>query len=601
MKITKKISAKILSLVAILLATGLISCILWYGSIESMNTKAQIVSNDCMQAVNILAETSRSVERVQKFANNSMGNMNSSNSESTDTSMQPTMGEPNATNTSNTSDSSYSDAAQQSITDMEAESEALTNMFTQLQGIVANFNNEEMTTAYEAYQAAYETYATTVTSSVNSSSRDFSTLQTVTTNLDSTYQTLYSLINNQVDTASSQLTAQYKAARLISLSLLVILLAIGVIIIVVTLLAIVKPIKSANSQLNAIIEEINNGNGDLTKRIKTKSHDEIGQLVGGMNMFIEKLQSIIQKIQNESNLLSDSSNRVIAHVESSNQNVSEVSSTMEELAAGMQEVSATVEELSSGVNNITNSVSYITEQVNKGYGLSNEIQSRSEEYRQNAEIGKSTTVNMLNDIKTVLLQSMENSKSVSKIQDLTEEILNISSQTNLLALNASIEAARAGEAGKGFAVVAEEIRGLAEDSRSTANNIQYISQTVTTGVEQLVDDSQKMLNFINENVLRDYDKFVETAVNYSDDAENINRIIEEVSKNSSSLELTMNEMNSGINEISITIDESTKGVTNAAEGSADLVGSIKEIEKQTQTSHEIGSNLKKEADVFSHI
>ena len=205
---------------------------------------------------------------------------------------------------------------------------------------------------------------------------------------------------------------------------------------------------------------------------------------------------------------------------------------------------------------------------------------------------------MLQEIRTVLQQSMENSKSVAKIQDLTDEILNISSQTNLLALNASIEAARAGEAGKGFAVVADEIRDLAEDSRKTANNIQNISQTVTDGVEQLVDDSQKMLNFINDTILSDYDRFVETAVNYSDDAENINRIIEEVSKNSSSLEMTMKEMNSGINEIAITIDESTKGVTDVAEGSSTLVSSIEEIEIEAKESHDIGQSLRTEAEVF---
>lgn len=80
---------------------------------------------------------------------------------------------------------------------------------------------------------------------------------------------------------------------------------------------------------------------------------------------------------------------------------------------------------------------------------------------------------MVIEMTELLQASMENSKKVTRINDLSNDILEISSQTNLLALNASIEAARAGEAGKGFAVVAEEIRILADNSRETANSIQH--------------------------------------------------------------------------------------------------------------------------------
>lgn len=101
-----------------------------------------------------------------------------------------------------------------------------------------------------------------------------------------------------------------------------------------------------------------------------------------------------------------------------------------------------------------------------------------------------------------------------KINELTNNILNIASQTNLLALNASIEAARAGEAGRGFAVVADEIRNLAENSRDTANDIQNISVLVTEAVRVLSENAEEMLKFVGTDVIKDYDGFVDVVNQY---------------------------------------------------------------------------------------
>ena len=97
------------------------------------------------------------------------------------------------------------------------------------------------------------------------------------------------------------------------------------------------------------------------------------------------------------------------------------------------------------------------------------MQQRATELEQNAIDSRKTTGDMVGEIIEKLKKAIDNSRSVEQVENLTNEILSISSQTNLLALNASIEAARAGEAGKGFAVVADEIRKLADSSRETAN------------------------------------------------------------------------------------------------------------------------------------
>ena len=105
-----------------------------------------------------------------------------------------------------------------------------------------------------------------------------------------------------------------------------------------------------------------------------------------------------------------------------------------------------------------------------------------------------------------------------EIDTLTEEILSISSQTNLLALNASIEASRAGEAGRGFSVVADEIRGLADHSKLAVDQIRKVTEDVVHSVAFLSESAEKLLAFMNEKVMEDYQGMTQLAGMYEKDA-----------------------------------------------------------------------------------
>lgn len=208
---------------------------------------------------------------------------------------------------------------------------------------------------------------------------------------------------------------------------------------------------------------------------------------------------------------------------------------------------------------------------------------------------------MIEDIRALLQQAIENCQSVEKINELTGEILNISSQTNLLALNASIEAARAGEAGKGFAVVADEIRVLADNSRDTANNIQEISATVTQAVTELAKNSNDMIHFIDDTVLTDYDKFVDIANQYHTDADNMDDILRDFYNNAQELASTMSQMTEGIDGINIAVDESAQGVTVAAQSTSQLVEALSAIKSEADTNQEISRQLQGEVKRFKNI
>ena len=198
---------------------------------------------------------------------------------------------------------------------------------------------------------------------------------------------------------------------------------------------------------------------------------------------------------------------------------------------------------------------------------------------QNTIAGKDLTSSKIIEIRGMLNEALEESRSVEKIKQLTGEILDITSQTNLLSLNASIEAARAGEAGKGFAVVADEIRALADSSANTANNIQNISNLVISAVEKLAGNAETMLQFVDEKVLQDYDEFVVVVEKYEHDADSMNNLIGDFSKNTGEIRDTISAMTTGLNDISVAVDESAKGVTNVAESAVSLVASMAQIQQ----------------------
>lgn len=419
--------------------------------------------------------------------------------------------------------------------------------------------------------------------------------------LDESKVTYTEAMENRINHVAAAIDAKIAGTYIFNVVMIVIFILMALAVILIVMRTIARPAKKASGHLNQIVEKIQKQEGDLTERIVVKTEDEVGQLVSGVNGFIEQLQSLMRKLKGDSARMLESADTITDQVNVSNENVNSVSAAMEELAASMEEVSASLEQMTSGSNDIYQKVETMATRAGNGADLVEQIKVRAQSVRKDAVDSKTAAAEMIAEIRVMLEQAVKESKSVKRINELTADILDISSQTNLLALNASIEAARAGDAGRGFAVVADEIRVLADNSKDTANNIQNISNMVTAAVEKLALNAENMLQYIDENVMKDYDGFVDVANSYQHDAEDVDLILNEFASGTSEMQSIMQRINVGINDISVTVDESAKGVTNVAENTGNLVAAMAGIQKETQNSQSISRELCDEVERFKKV
>ena len=361
---------------------------------------------------------------------------------------------------------------------------------------------------------------------------------------------------------------------------------------------ITKPIVKANKLINSIILDIESGKGDLSKRIHLRSKDEIGQLTHGMDVFIERLQSIIKSMHSSTFVLDGASMSLVDEINAANVNIEDTSTAVQDIAAGMQQTAASVEEINASTENIEHAVVNMASKAQEGVSASNQISVRATELKKNALDSQQIAKQIIESVEKNLIGTIEKSKEVEKIHSLTHTIIEISSQTNLLALNAAIEAARAGEAGRGFSVVADEIKKLAEETRKTANEIQNISNAVVTSVEDLASDANKILEFISKQVISDYQMLVNTSEQYNDDADFMNELMDDVSLTASELKALIQGIIIAMNEVSVTVNDGAGGTQLISEKTSVLVTNLYEIKQKMKSNNDIVENLNESVSMF---
>ena len=402
-------------------------------------------------------------------------------------------------------------------------------------------------------------------------------------------------VKNDMSEYLQSYSSQGQRTAIIGLVVFVLIIGLNFLL---TYLLVIKRILVMSKEVNKIVSDINNHQGDLTARITIATNSEFMYLKNGFNTFLETLQRIMSHVRVSTNDLNMSSKDMTQQIQMASDNITNTSAAMEELSASMTTVAESANDIIAKVDDVKNATTTINEEVANGTEKAHGIKNDAVAIRNDAMDKKTNTGTHMKQLSEVLEESVKDSEKVNQINELTNVILDIASQTNLLALNASIEAARAGEAGKGFAVVAEEISSLADNSRQTASNIQTISNDVTQAVQNLSANAMEVLDFINTTVVADYDAFVETGDKYELTASSINDMLNSISAQLQNLDAITTEMQDAVTGIIDSVTESSSAINMSAENSQQIVNEIVTIRESMDRSNDVSASLNENTEQF---
>lgn len=294
------------------------------------------------------------------------------------------------------------------------------------------------------------------------------------------------------------------------------------------------------------------------------------EIINNFESAIKQLKDFVVSTKNENNVIEGIVYTINENFSDLNKTINEISGTIEELSSSMQETAVSAEEMSVTSQTMERVVLSITEKSQEGAQKAIDLSEQAQYIMKTSESRQNETEKMFKETQMSLKHSIEKAKAVEQINVLADSILQISSQTNLLALNAAIEAARAGEAGRGFSVVAEEIKKLAEQSSHTINQIQSVTSIIISSVEELTHDSNTMLSFIEDKILKDYETLAKTSKQYNHDALYYKDF-------SADLNITSEELLSSVKTILKTIEGVAGAASQGAEDTSNMANRISEV------------------------
>jgi methyl-accepting chemotaxis protein len=325
-----------------------------------------------------------------------------------------------------------------------------------------------------------------------------------------------------------------------------------------------------------MLKDIAQGEGDLTKRLEIIKKDEIGELAGWFNTFLDKLQGIMRKIADNTRIIDRSS-------EEFSEIAIQLSNGAGDTSARATNVSASAEEMSANLNSVAAAMEESATNINVVATATEEMSATINEIAQNAEKARTVADQAVQKASMASGQMETLNQAATGIGKVVETITEISEQVNLLALNATIEAARAGEAGKGFAVVANEIKELAKQTSAATLEIKAKIENIqgsTDGTVRGIGEISEVIHSVNEIV-----GTIATAV------EEQSAATSEIASNVAQASQGIQEVNENVNQSSTVAGEISNDIAAVNQSSGEMAESSDQVRNSAESLRQMAAEL----------